>query len=527
MEIKTCKTCGKKFLSDSTYPCCRICDKAWRAEQNRLHEEAEDLNQREKRKHNQELFESEVQSYKPIPMDNITPSAQTLYIIGNGFDLMHRVPSNYYNFRDSLRNRNGLRYSLEMVLTAEDIWSDLETALGSLDLNLVGSRDIIDMWLDNFGFYDDEDSGAAEFDTAVEAAASPFINVVNDLPPAFRKWVNHLEIGTDDRPLVGLIYPEGKVLDFNYTEFIETMYGMKHVCYIHGSRKKKEKLILGHKPGAGEDLYEKERKPRSFRQAAINVAQNSVLDLVGEYDKDLTKDSREIIKNHSAFFNDLAGIDQIIAIGHSISPVDWDYFREIRDKTGDAHWYFGIYGLNDLRNMAGLVKTFDIKNFNVFRTDGIWTKPRKAAGKKEQQPKEINPQVVQNGETSVIIKQTYDFIISDTYEIILPYYAKKVIILENHIFVVLDGPIGNILLFKRQKSTWSFVAELKRFQYQSLINRRLNHIFLNTHDITFVFNNRMRKYDLDTGEMIANWQIKDARSKAYSGKDIINRFVGR
>ena len=274
-----------------------------------------------------------------------------------------------------------------MVLTAEDIWSDLETALGSLDLNLVGSRDIIDMWLDNSGFYDDEDSGAAEFYTAVEAAASPFINVVNDLPPAFRKWVNHLEIGTDDRPLVGLIYPEGKVLDFNYTEFIETMYGMKHVCYIHGSRKKKEKLILGHKPGAGEDLYEKERKPRSFRQAAINVAQNSVLDLVGEYDKDLTKDSREIIKNHSAFFNDLAGIDQIIAIGHSISPVDWDYFREIRDKTGDAHWYFGIYGLNDLRNMAGLVKTFDIKNFNVFAQMEFGRSQEKLPAKKSSSQK--------------------------------------------------------------------------------------------------------------------------------------------
>lgn len=72
-----------------------------------------------------------------------------------------------------------------MVLTAEDIWSDLETALGSLDLNLMGSRDIINMWLDNSGFYDDEDSGTAEFYMAVEAAASPSINVVNGLPQPF------------------------------------------------------------------------------------------------------------------------------------------------------------------------------------------------------------------------------------------------------------------------------------------------------------------------------------------------------
>lgn len=317
-----------------------------------------------------------MQTYKPILMESVNPSAHTLYIIGNGFDLMHRVPSSYYNFRDSLGKNNSLRYSLETALTAEDIWADFENALGTLNLNLMGSRNIIDMWLDDFGVYGDEDSGAAEFYMAVEAAAAPMANLVNNLQPTFRRWIECLEIGTDDRPLNGLIHPQGKVLDFNYTEFIETLYGVKEVCYIHGSRKKKKKLILGHKPGAAGNFHQKNRKPQNYRQAMIDIAQDNVFDLIGQYDKGLTKDSQEIIKNNQAFFNGLACTEQIVVIGHSISLVDWDYFIEVNKKASNAHWYFGIYGLNDLRNMAELVKSLNIKNYDIFRTDSIWTKPK-------------------------------------------------------------------------------------------------------------------------------------------------------
>jgi len=59
---------------------------------------------------------------------------------------------------------------------------------------------------------------------AVEAAVNPIINLVNELLPAFRRWVNSLEVGTDDRPLADLIRSDGRVLDFNYTEFVETLY---------------------------------------------------------------------------------------------------------------------------------------------------------------------------------------------------------------------------------------------------------------------------------------------------------------
>lgn len=525
MEIKICKTCGKRFLSEANYSHCRICSKKWHEEQAKIKEQAENLKWQEQRKQERELFESEVQAYKPILMESVTPSAHTLYIIGNGFDLMHRVPSSYYNFRDSMGKNNSLRYDLEIALTAEDIWADFENALGTLNLDLMGSRNIIDMWLDDFGFYDDEDGGAAEFCMAVEASAAQMSNLVNGLQPTFRRWIEQLEVGTDDRPLRGLFHSQGKVLDFNYTEFVETLYGMKDVCYIHGSRKKKKKLILGHKPGAVGNFYEKRRRPRNYRQAATDIAQDRVLDLIGQYDKELTKNSQEIIKNHHDFFAGLACMDQIVVIGHSISPVDWDYFIEVKKRAENAHWYFGIYGLNDLQNMSELIKRLNIKNYSVFRTDNIWTKPKSVNNETVLPQRESKPRIFQDCGVTVTLRQTYDLMIGDAFEVILPNYVKNMVVFEDYVFSLLDDLVGNIFLFKRQARNWTFVAVLESFPHQGLINRRLKHIFLDEDDITFVYNNRVRKYDLNTGKMIANQPVRDARSKEYSGNNIISKFV--
>ncbi len=529
MEVKICKACGKQFLNDATNSYCRICNKKWHQEQERLQKEADARKWQEEKKKNQALFEKQILSHSPIGLKDIIPSAHALYIIGNGFDLMHRVPSSYYNFRDSLgkRNRNSLQELLETALTAEDIWADFENALGTLNFDLMGGRDIVDMWLDNFDYYKDEDAGAAEFYMAVEAAANPISNLVNELHPAFRRWVNSLEIGTDDRPLANLIRSEGKVLDFNYTEFIETLYGIHDICYIHGSRKKKQRLILGHMPGVKGSFHEKERKPRSYRQAVVDVAQDNVFELIGQYDEELTKNSQEIIKNHQSFFDGLKDIDQIIVIGHSISRVDWDYFIEIKNNAKNAHWYFGIFGLYDLRNMEDLIGTLGIKKYSVFRTDGIRTKANIVVHGKTQETDVPKTRVFKHNDTVVSINETYDLMINEEFELIFPNRVKKVVFVGDYILMTIDDPEGSMLLFRKQEKDWAFVNRLESFEHQSLINRRLNHIYYEGTVLTFVFNNRVRKYDLNTGEMVVNQQLRDAKGKEYSGIDLMKHFLGR
>jgi hypothetical protein len=58
-----------------------------------------------------------------------------------------------------------------------------------------------------------------------------------------------------------------------------------------------------------------------------------------------------------------------------------------------------------------------------------------------------------------------------------------------------------------------------------VFNKRLQHIFVTVNDITFVYNNRIRVYDLESGQQIENKAIRDAKSKRYPGKDVTKKFV--
>lgn len=244
--------------------------------------------------------------------DAIRPkSGRVLYIIGNGFDLMHCVRSSYYAFRDTLGRNDPLRFMLENFTTPEDIWADFEDALAHFDISAMSSRFMVADWLDTYDAFD-EDAGAAEYYMACEAAADPIMTVVEKLPGRFRKWVETLAVGTEDRPLKNM-FRNGKVLCFNYTEFVETLYGIpeSNVCYIHGCRRKKkyhpkEKLILGHLAGASEEEYNFVDDSAAgtkdpYKLYMIEMAQENVFRLISECDEALTKNCGDIIAAHKDF----------------------------------------------------------------------------------------------------------------------------------------------------------------------------------------------------------------------------------
>lgn len=87
--------------------------------------------------------------------------------------------------------------------------------------------------------------------------------------------------------------------------------------------------------------------------------------------------------------------------------------------------------------MAELVKSLNIKNYDIFRTDSIWTKPKKVGNGKASQ-RALKPRIFQEDEITVTIRQMYDLMIGDSYEIILSNYAKSIVIYEHCIFVVMD-----------------------------------------------------------------------------------------
>ncbi len=369
---RICIDCGRKFL---IYPDaqnffksrgldlpkrCRAC-----REQRKQAKKAEEAAKK---------FEAELETsnYTVIKISDIEVSspATTLYVIGNGFDLAHGVPSSYSKFRDWLGRRSNLRKTLETYIRNDALWWNLEEALADLDLDMPSMA--IPEMLDAFGAYD-PDAQMADYYAAIDMAMLPVDTITNELPKKFRKWIETLRVDSSVKPLRNVVKPGAKYLNFNYTEFAETLYGAKNVCYIHGSRKnRKAKLILGHsyKKYVPDVSVKMPRFKDGFKRTMVNAAFDDAMVHAGWYDQVTTKNSRQIIKDNKSFFDALSDIDTIIVIGHSLSEVDMEYFEKIRSVVhSDAKWIFSCHDSGGLKAVDAFVKIMDISadKVTIFR----------------------------------------------------------------------------------------------------------------------------------------------------------------
>lgn len=559
----SCTTCGRTYIFREceqamfiqrgwTMPTrCPACRKAKRDQRRVEREQRENRAWLQKKAVEKEIFDTRLMGWNVVSKDDIHPeSDQILYVIGNGFDLMHGVRSSYYAFRDSLGKENPLRYALETYLMTEDIWADFENALAHFNLQAMCSGLMVGDCLDLFDACDANASDSAFF-LATEVAANPILTVANDLPRRFRMWVETLSIGAKDRPLQSM-FRNGKVLCFNYTEFVETLYGVSqdNVCYIHGCRRKekgrpKEDLILGHAPGASEDAYDFEDDSYigtkdSYKLHMMEVAQEQAFRLVAESDEILTKNCGDIITAHETFFSSLEQIKEVIFIGHSYASVDWDYFFEVASRLPDIkdiRWYFGCYNMHDLGNLEKLLLKLNIQRstVSVFRTDDIAVVPLKdglistsTGSQMVEKTRDISPDsrwtVKTMGCTLLIVDQKSH----DTdYEAMFSSCISDAFFVpaDNCLFVVIGGVDPGVFLFRMSNDHWKLVNELKSIPNQSVINRRLCHVFLTEREITFVYNSRVRSYSLADGILVTNRTLRNAKSCFYEGDEISRLFL--
>lgn len=560
-----CRVCGERFLFRGNEQAlfarrgwvlpkrCPVCRKAEQDLRAKKIARRENLKWQMEKAAEKELFNNRLKDWRVVTEDKIRPeSDDVLYIIGNGFDLMHGVRSSYYAFRDSLGKQSPLRQALEDFTTAENVWMDFEATLAQFDMKSMCSSFMVDTCLDLFGGYD-ADAKAADLSLAAEMAAGPILTVANELPARFRRWVETLCIGTEDRPLRGMLR-NGRVLCFNYTEFIETLYGVpeENVCYIHGCRRKKkyhqkEKLVLGHMPGASEEAYDfdddffvKTKNP--YQLYLIDAIQEQVFQLISESDVALTKNCADIISAHEAFFAGLTGIKDVIVIGHSYAPVDGAYFAEIAARLPDIKnidWHFGCHGLRDLEQLERLLATLGIERaaVAVFRTDDITVTPLN--GEKQHESLESLPIErlwCRSSDGRWVVKTTgcMLFIVNQgrpeaDYKIIFSSYIANAFFTPfgEYLFVVMRGADPGLLLFGITDGQWNFIGELENIPNQSLINPRLRHVFLTNQEITFVYNNHLRTYALADGMLMSNKALRNARSFSYDGMDICHLFRRR
>ena len=262
----------------------------------------------------------------------------SLYIIGNGFDLWHDIPSGYEHFKEYVRLRDrDLFQAVENYLPAGDEWWSLETALAEIDV--VNIIDDNSHFMSSYGDDNWSDSGHHDFQYEVEQVVE---RLSTQLRARFGEWIRSLPIPTPTTALNLLkrIDTNAAFLTFNYTSTLQNLYDVpeSHVLHIHGeARMPDSELILGHawNPAQHKSLNDRD----DIDEIDTRLMEvHSILD--GHFLRTF-KPSEQLIQQHRSFFDYLDEVSSVYVLGHSLSDVDLPYFQVLlkSPKVASADWH--------------------------------------------------------------------------------------------------------------------------------------------------------------------------------------------
>ena len=313
-----------------------------------------------------------------------------LFIIGNGFDIHHKLKTRYISFREWLVKQIGVDLDdLECELSefimenqGEDIpldldavirflayvlsnnpilnqdnWSNFEESLGEVDLESVFRQ-----YSHLIKLASTDESGNINYSWEADVA-NDYANTIRKnmsmLGKVFDAWISGVKIcRLSYKSDVAKLLKKGDLfLSFNYTETLEKVYGIRgeRICHIHGLRQRDE-LVIGHGgtnttrefgiPGVGEHINE-----------AIQA---------------LKKDTDSCIKKNEGFFNQIneLRVKDVVSFGFSYGKNDLPYIGCIckhMDNNDSSVWYLNNHDLSKIEEwqsriyhcgFRGIVKPF-------------------------------------------------------------------------------------------------------------------------------------------------------------------------
>lgn len=258
-----------------------------------------------------------------------------LYILGNGFDLSHCLPTSYRDFYESARGTldEADRY-FHLDLSSDEIpWHDFENRLGKYNWrDLYDEHNHTDVSSDDF-----KPSHVYSFqDELVERADE----LVDAIQTEFQEWVETIDVSTARKRIV--FDPASRFITFNYTSTLQEVYGVedKDILHIHG-RAGKDELAFGHGLHMEE---EPEFDPESgeTNRTMFSDAEGSAKAPLYAFKKQV----ETIISTNRSYFDTLRDISEVVVIGHSLNDVDLPYFRKIENCVPGCRWV--VYCFEDV-----------------------------------------------------------------------------------------------------------------------------------------------------------------------------------
>lgn len=287
------------------------------------------------------------------------PNSRLLYIIGNGFDLHHRIPSSYADFGRYVSGFDpSLHRLFENYFSFDGNWADFENTLAHLDVDLI--LDEASTYLVPYSADDWSDAFHHDYQYEIDRIVS---SLSEGLKKRFTEWICRLAIPAPSScqvPLLDLPW-DSRYLTFNYTNTLQKLYGVSpdHITYIHNQAAGLDSdLVLGHgvspktiaSLNAGADLEDQDTRVTQANEC------------IDDYFSRTYKPTDRVISAHQAFFDSLSDVKRICVLGHSLSEVDWPYFLLIAENTKayGPHWVTSYHDETNIPLMKEAFSEFGI-----------------------------------------------------------------------------------------------------------------------------------------------------------------------
>ena len=296
-----------------------------------------------------------------------------LFIIGNGYDRAHGLPTAYNpHFKEIAERTEQTSYFWDIYQSREvDIWADFENCLAHPDFNSL--EEIFDGYApDYFSDYESDrnaiitqvDLNGKLLEALYTFADRAECEISNILPlPKYKDCFSQNDL----------------FVTCNYTHTLERIYDIFpcNVLHIHGEVGKNN-LILGYPEGTYEaekyyyDVRQKGRGPYrvvDIEEHIEDMLKEELMDyytytayasLIGKT-KSFYKSPQT--KKLKAFLRDV-NVDEVIVIGHSCA-IDFSYFEYINHRFPSARWVFNPFDEGTKLNVEEMIKLLGIKFYEI------------------------------------------------------------------------------------------------------------------------------------------------------------------
>ena len=269
-----------------------------------------------------------------------------LYIIGNGFDLAHELPTSYWDFRSFLKLAHPAflesfeeHYDLYPSMTEKEkkdlLWNHFESNLANIDEeSIIENGTSIEMGLE---------SGNIGIEDTLYSYFTNEYQYIQKLATYLKEWVRSIRI-RDCLPRVSQINKSNNdlFLTFNYTATLENVYQIQpdKVIHIHGSlRGYTRDPIIGH---GNKARIERINEKISEAETLFDEKLSSICRVIRDYYKTTLKDTNK----YSICLHQIKNIcpDEIVVAGHSLEGIDMPYFTFVDNYTGNKTiWTIVVY----------------------------------------------------------------------------------------------------------------------------------------------------------------------------------------